>query len=211
MKSSELKGVIEEHNRLAGDAMNIEFDTGNIPLKKYKNFIDTNEVIKEILKDIIIASHSAPELFSSNGYETSINVSENEIEDLAIQYKEISSLVENDVCIRDYALKFFVMKHKHYNDMIYELLSICLKPIIRYIQEKLKIMLYEREEDEKAQMVINGDVINGIQQKGNKKAVNKQKSKFEFNKENFFLGIVSAVIVEVIAWGVIELIKSIIK
>lgn len=39
MKSSELKGIIEKHNRLAGDAMNIEYDSGNMPLKKYKNFI----------------------------------------------------------------------------------------------------------------------------------------------------------------------------
>lgn len=211
MKSSELKGIIEKHNRLAGDAMNIEYDTGNMPLKKYKNFIDTNEIIKDILADIVTASKTSPELFASTGHGFYTNESENEIEDLAIQYKEITTLVENDVNIRDYALRYFALKYTKFNDMINELLSICLKPLVKYIQEALKTKLYEIEEDEKVQMVVHGDYVNGVQQKNNKKAVNKQKVKFEFNKENFFLGIISAVVVEVVAWGIIELVKLLIQ
>ena len=211
MKSSELKGIIEKHNRLAGDAMNIGYDTGNMPLKKYKNFIDTNEVIKDILTDVVTASKTAPELFVSTGHGFYTNESENEVDDLAIQYKEITSLVENDVNIRDYALRYFSLKYKKFNDMINELLSICLKPLIKYIQEALKSKLYELEENEKVQMVVHGDYVNGVQQKNNKKAVNKQKVKFEFNKENFLLGIISAVVVEVVAWGIIELVKILIQ
>ncbi len=211
MKSSELKSVIEKHNRLAGDAMNIEYDTGNMPLKKYKNFIDTNEVIKDILSKVVIASKKAPELFVDKGHGFYTNESENEIEDLAIQYKEISMLVEQDKDLRAYSAKYFALKHQKFNDMINELLSICLKPLIKYIQEALKNKLYELEENEKVQMVIHGDYVNGVQQKNNKKAVNKQKVKFEFNKENFFLGIISAVVVEVIAWGIIELVKLLIQ
>lgn len=211
MKSSELKAIIEKHNRLAGDAMNIEYDTGNMPLKKYKNFIDTNEVIKEILADVVIASKTAPELFVSTVRGIYTNESENETEDLAIQYKEITTLVNNDENIRDYASRYFSLKYKKFNDMINELLSICLKPLVKYIQEALKTKLYEIEEVEKVQMVVHGDYVNGVQQKNNKKAVNKQKVKFEFNKENFFLGIISAVVVEVVAWGIIELVKLLIQ
>ena len=211
MKSSELKGIIEKHNRLAGDAMNIEYDTGNMPLKKYKNFIDTNEVIKDILTDVVTASKTSPELFVYKDHGWFTNESENEIEDLAIQYKEIEKLVAEDSDLKLYACKLFSMKYKKFNDMINELLSICLKPLVKYIQETLKNKLYELEENEKVQMVVHGDYVNGVQQKNNKKAVNKQKVKFEFNKENFFLGIISAVVVEVVAWGIIELVKLLIQ
>ena len=210
MKSSELKNIIEKHNRLAGDAMSIRYDTGNMPLKKYKNFIDTNEIIKDILSDVVLASKIAPELFVSNGYGFYTNEFENEIDDLAIKYKEISTLVDNDVNLKKYASRYFSLKYKRFDDMITDLLSLCLKPVIKYIQEELMAKLYETEENEKSQMIVHGDYVNGVLQKDNKKSVHKQNIKFEFNKENFFLGIISAVIVEVVAWGIIELIKFLI-
>lgn len=210
MKSSELKGIIERHNRLASDAMNIKYDTGNIPLKRYKNLIDSDKVIKDILSDIVIASMTAPELFAYGDHGLYTNESENEIEDLAIKYKEITTLVNDDINLRDYAFKYFFLKHKKYNDMINELLCICLMPLIKHIQEALNKKLYELEDNERTQMIVQGDIVNGVLQKNNKKAVNKQKVKFEFNKENFFLGIISAVVVEIVAWGIIELIKCLI-
>ncbi len=65
-------------------------------------------------------------------------------------------------------------------------LSLCLKPVIKYIQEELMAKLYETKENEKSQMIVHRDYVNGVLQKDNKKAVHKQNIKFEFNKENFF-------------------------
>ena len=67
MTSSDLKSIIDKHNRLASEAMSIEDDTGNLPLVKYKNFIDNTEVIKDILKDVVVASKTAPKLFEPIG------------------------------------------------------------------------------------------------------------------------------------------------
>lgn len=71
------------------------------------------------------------------------------------------------------------------DDMINDL-SLCLKPVIKYIQEELMAKLYETKENEKSQMIVHRDYVNGVLQKDNKKAVHKQNIKFEFNKENFF-------------------------
>lgn len=65
-------------------------------------------------------------------------------------------------------------------------LSLCLKPVIKYIQEELMAKLYETKENEKSQMIVHRDYVNGVLQKDNKKAVHKQNIKFAFNKENFF-------------------------
>lgn len=56
------------------------------------------------------------------------------------------------------------------DDMINDL-SLCLKPVIKYIQEELMAKLYETKENEKSQMIVHRDYVNGVLQKDNKKAV----------------------------------------
>lgn len=50
-------------------------------------------------------------------------------------------------------------------------LSLCLKPVIKYIQEEFMAKLYETKENEKSQMIVHRDYVNGVLQKDNKKAV----------------------------------------
>ena len=215
MKSSEIKTLLNKHNRLASEALNIGYDTGNMPLKRYKDLIDSDETIREIIKEIVNKSKDAEELFVVTQHSLSTNEATDEVENLAILYKEITKLVVEDVNLTNYAIKYFALKYRKYNDMLNELMSICLLPLVKYIREALTQKIYELEEKEKAQsFVIHGDYVGGNQQKNNDKAVMKTKNvdkrKFVFSKENFFLGVLSAVVVEVVAWGIIELIKSII-
>ena len=52
-KSTEVKKILKSFNNIASDVMNIKYDTAKAPLITLKNFINTNEQVKEIFKDIL--------------------------------------------------------------------------------------------------------------------------------------------------------------
>ena len=63
MKKVDIKKIIMQHNRVASAVMNTKYDTRENTIAAYKNFIDSNETIAEILFPVKIASVDAPDLF----------------------------------------------------------------------------------------------------------------------------------------------------
>ena len=63
-KSTEVKKILKSFNNIASDVMNIKYDTGKAPLITLKNFINTNEQVKEIFKDILKNYENAEDFFT---------------------------------------------------------------------------------------------------------------------------------------------------
>ena len=217
MNSAEIKKTIQEHNSYASKVMNTDHQTRENTLLLYKNFIDTDPIIKDIIKDIIILSKDAPDLFIKSEYNILVSKDDSdEKKDMAILYKHLNYMVEMDAELRVYAFSIYYYEKK-YDSAISKLLTTSVKPLIGYIQQKLNELLIDAEEDEKKEQrssIHNGDNYFGPTQKvgnGNASMENmgndNSKKKFIFQKESFFLGILSSVIAGLIIFGIEELIR----
>lgn len=212
---ADIKNLIEKHNRLTSEFMAIKYDSTNVALIRYKKFIDSEETIQSILSNIVMKAKDAPDLFATTENQFGFHYETDEIDNLAILYKHLSFLVDNNVDLPSYSLKNNCRKYKKINEMIFNLLKDYVLPISAYISEQLKQMFNKLDMQEKN--IYNGDVVYGIQQKDNDKAVaknvgnNKFKTTFNFNTGSFLLGILSAVTSGLIVWGITELIMFLIS
>ncbi len=224
MTSVEIKKVINEHRTRSSDVMNLKYDSPNAPLIRYKDYINNNETIKTILSDIIEKAKNAEEMFVICSYGNhTLHYEVDEIENLAIMYKHLNKIAVDNFNLCHYASQLFAMKYKKYNDMINELLKTSVLPIMQFIQRELENLYDEVKSKEGqgmgvSQVQVHGDYYSGneVVQVGNNnkmKDIKNDKSvkKFNFNKESFFIGLASAVVTELIVWGIVELIKFLIK
>lgn len=221
MKAVEIRKIIMQHNSFASAVMNTKYDTRENTIFSYKKFIDSNETISEIILPIKQASIEAPDLFEKGGHVISINSDSNEIKDKAILYKHLSFMAESDKNLGSYAHSIYWTERK-FDGAIQKLLQTAVLPLINFIRLKLEEKYAEAEDREKRQQVPfihNGDNIYGknVQKAENGNAVmtnvgnDSSNNKFVFQKESFFLGILSAVISGVIVFGIEELIRYIIS
>ena len=217
MNCAEIKTTMKEHSDYASAVMNLRHDSILSPIIRYKTFVESNELVKEIMAPIIEKSKTAVDLYTNDG----INYEVDEIENLAILYKHLVYMSQDGFNLRQHAAQCYVIKYRNFNDMINELMKVSFFPIVQYINRKLNEMYLLCEEKERNQnqpsIQVGGDYIsgNGIVQKGRNNKVkdtqnNKSVQKFEFHKGSFFLGIVASVISGLIVWGITELIKHII-
>lgn len=221
MRSVEIKKVIMQHTNHASAVMNTNYETRENTIVSYKNFIDNNPIISSIISLIKEAAANAPDLFDKNGYDISVCSDSDEIKDKAILYKHLSFMAESDKNLGDYALSIYWRERK-VNTAIQKLLQSSVLPLINYIRLKLEELYAEaedREKQEQATAIHNGDNIYGgnIQKVENGQASMKNvgndnsKKKFHFQKESFFLGVLSAVVSGLIIFGLEELIRYIIN
>lgn len=217
MNCAEIKATMQEHSNYASAVMNLRYDSIPAPIIRYKTFVESNDLIKEIMAPIIEKSKSAVDLYT-NGR---INYEVDEIENLAILYKHLVFMSQDGFNLCQHATQVYAFKYRKFDDMINELMKVSFFPITQYIKRKLNEEYLFREEKERNQsqpsIQVGGDYIsgNGIVQKGSENTVknaqnNKSVQKFEFHKGSFFLGILASVISGLIVWGITELIKYII-
>lgn len=219
MKSIEIKKIIMKHNQYASAVMNTTYQTRENTLNNYKNYIENEATIKELMSDVFEASHDAPDLFRETDDSLEIMSDSDEIKDKAILYKHLCFMVNDKRELCNYALSIYWRERKC-NSAIRKLLEISMKPLIEYIQLKLNDMLLEAEDEEKQSIstIHNGDnfygdnnqkVENGIAQMrdvGN----DKSHKKFYFQKESFWMGVLSAVIAGLVVFGIEELVRYLI-
>lgn len=216
MKTTEIKKVIMKHTDLASAVMNTKYDTRENTLLAYKTFIDTNALVNSIISPIKQAALEAPDLYEGN-YRGPINSDADEIKDKAILYKHLAFMVESNKELGTYAYSIYWVE-KNFNASIQKLLRTSVLPLINYIRLKLEELYTEAEEQEKKNVpstIHNGDNIFGgnVQKVENGEASmsnvgNDNSTKtFNFQKESFFLGILSAIVSGLIIFGIEELIK----
>ena len=219
MKSTEIKKIIMQHNQYASAVMNTKYQTRENTLSNYKTYIENQPTIKSLMADVFEASLVAPDLFNKTNYSIEVLSDSDEIKDKAILYKHLCFMVGNKKELYNYALSIYWRESK-IDSAIRKLLETSMKPLIEYIQLKLSNLLLEAESEEKqvTASVHNGDVIMGgnVQKVEHGNATmkdvgnDKSRKKFSFQKESFWLGVLSAVIAGLIVFGVEELIRYLI-
>ena len=221
MRSVEIKKVIMQHTNYASAVMNTNYETRENTIASYKNFIDTNSIISSIISPIKEAAADAPDLFNKNGYDISVCSDTDDIKDKAILYKHLSFMAESNKNLAHYAISIYWRERK-FNSAIQKLLQASVLPLINYIRLKLEELYAESEDQEKQEQstsIHNGDNIYGcnFQKVENGQAAmnnvgnDNSKKNFTFQKESFFLGVLSAIISGLILFGIEELIKYLIS
>lgn len=212
-KSTEVKKILKSFNNIASDVMNIKYDTGKAPLITLKNFINTNEQVKEIFKDILKNYENAEDFFTFG--QNTIEVFENvdEIEFLKSSYKLLCEDCDDKTELRYKAHRVY-WTTRNFNDAINKYLKTAYFPLIRFIQTKLEELILEFEDEEKFAMSENNKIeIKQEGGKGNKVKISKSQNKetnFIFQKESFWLGVLGAIISGLVVWGITELFLKII-
>lgn len=222
---NELRKTEREFREVSTNLFNTEYTDGLFTLIKFNEFIHKNNDVEEIIKE-----YDDPNVDLSDyiikGDNLLFTQFDKPTED-ALHYKYIlkylSSLIENAVDLR---VEFnFYKLHKKYNDAIQSALKDIFTPLYSYVKRELiaKIEIEENIEKEetkhvgdiyygdvakeggvlnKAGRVIkNGDVIQGNN--------NTVKKRF-YQKEGFWSGVISGIIVGLACWGIEELIKYLI-
>lgn len=208
-----------QHNQYASAVMNTRYQTRENTLSNYKNFIENEPTIKGLMADVFEASLDAPDLFNQTGNSIEVLSDDDEIKDKAILYKHLCYMVNDKKELYRYAFSIYWRESK-FDSAIRQLLETSMKPLIEYIQLKLNNIFLEAEAEETqvATNVHNGDVIMGgnVQKVENGNATmkdvgnNKSRKKFSFQKESFWLGVLSAAIAGLIVFGIEELIRHLI-
>ena len=206
-----------QHNQYASAVMNTRFQTRENTLSNYKNFIENEPTIKGLMSEVFEASVDAPDLFNQTENSIEVLSDGDEIKDRAILYKHLCYMVDNKKELYIYARSLY-WTEKTYDGAIRKLLETSMKPLIEYIQLKLNNLLLEAEEMQVTASVHNGDVIMGVNvqkvENGNAEMKDvgndKSRKKFSFQKESFWLGVLSAVIAGLIVFGAEELIRHLV-
>ena len=237
-KLNELKKVERELRGIVSTLFETETSDGNLYLIKFNEYINNNSVIKEIVRDYIDKDINLNDFIYKTdfGYiQFDIPVDES----LHYKYilKYISHLIENKiVLVREFS---HYKNKKTYNDCIQLALKDLINPLYSYISRELMSKIEDleskiREEEIKSHgdfiigdVAKNGGVFNKetgdkisnhhntsnnangdlVQGDNNKKVV---KQKF-YQKEGFWTGVLSGIIVGLAVWGIQELIKFLIN
>ena len=131
MTCAEIKKTMKEHGDYASAVMNLRADSITTPIVRYKNFINSNGIVKSIMGEIIEKSVTSPDLFLRDG--TSYEV--DEIDNLAIFYKHLCYISQEDFNLLSHAVSHYALKYKNFNDMIQALLNFSVLPIIQFIEK----------------------------------------------------------------------------
>lgn len=222
MTVAEIKKIIMKHNHYASELLNTNHTTATNTAYAYKKYIDETPLIVEILNKVIELSKTVDDLFVEDEFGSiSVHSSNEELEMMAMYYRHLDVLVTKGDNLSNYA--FWIVRKKHFDDCISQLLELSVKPLINFINNKLQEIKMDAEEEERRTTAmpsyVGGDVItNSTVQKdigGNAvmRDINSNKSEkhFHFQKESFFLGVVSAVVSGLLIWGIEELIKFLIN
>lgn len=144
----EYKRISIEFRRYASNVLNTEYNNYNAPLYRFKDYIDTQPIIKEIIQDTINnvdADYNDCFILNGNNW-GNINIPINEKEHIKVMYDFMTYIVENKKDVQSIALNFSCSSRK-LTDMLRNFLARSFKPLIDYIVDELakEILLLEEE------------------------------------------------------------------
>lgn len=143
----ELKKISLEFRRLSSNLLGTEYETADINLYRFKEYIDNTPIIEKILKEKMNGQQiDFKECFpvSSNEY-CHINVPKEEGKHIKAIYDLIEYIVSNEVNLRSVAFLYYCSSRKIV-DIIQNFLDLSIKPLINYIIDEIsKEMILEEE------------------------------------------------------------------
>lgn len=159
----ELKTTSLEFSRIASNMLRTEYTNQDVPLHRFKNYIDTNDTIKNIVQSAIEnIDYDYKNCFEKEPSDwAEINVPVNEKEHLRAMYDYMTYIVDEKKSVFHEAASYMCSSRK-ITDIIQNFLSLAFKPLVDYIIDELSkmIMLEEEIEMKKIEVNANNSIVN---------------------------------------------------
>ena len=153
----ELKKISLEFRRLSSNLLGTEYETANINLYRFKEYIDNTPIIVRILQEKMNGQQiDFKECFPvvSNEY-CHINVPKEEGKHIKAIYDLIDYIVSNDINLRSIAFLYYCSSSK-FVDIIQNFLNLSVKPLINYIIDEISKEIILEEENNMSGLNITG-------------------------------------------------------
>ena len=136
-----------DFRRSSSNMLNSKYDDDLLYLIRFKEFIDKNDAIQEILNNLWIG---LPENYSrefiikdKNTGWNSINAPINEAEHLKLIYDYLNTIIEEDMNLAGVSRMFLFTSSRKFNDNIRAFLNKVFKPLVDYINDQLSQKIIE--------------------------------------------------------------------
>ncbi|WP_371375246.1 hypothetical protein [Sporomusa aerivorans] len=137
-----------DFRRLSGNLLRMDYTDENLHLIRFKNYIDSNEIINSIIQIKIAGiqyDHKTNFIIKDGGW-SQINPPTDEATHIKAMYDYLEELCTDGISIQGIASNFYHGSTK-WNDIIQSFISKAFKPLIDFIIDSLskEIMLLESE------------------------------------------------------------------
>lgn len=156
----EYKKISLEFRRISSNFLRTEFNNQSIPLQRFKKYIDSEPVIKNIIESKIKnIDYDFRECFEDSD-RGRLNIPIEEDKHIKAMYDYLCYIAENNVSLY-YLSMGFPCGSKKATDSLQNFIRIAFKPLIDFITDELaKIMVMIEEENMAINMSNNQGVIN---------------------------------------------------
>lgn len=153
------KKVSLDFRRIASNMLRTEYSNPDIPLQRFKNYIDTNEIVKEIIQNAIKnVEYDYTKCFVTDrgsGW-GDLNIPVNENEHLRAMYDYMAYIVDNNIGIINISHNYFCSSRK-ITDTIQNFISLAFKPMVDYIVDELSKMILMDDEIQMKKIEVNAN------------------------------------------------------
>lgn len=170
----EYKKISLDFRRVASNFLRTEYTNQDIPLRRFYNYIEKEEIIRNIISEKIDkVSYDFHECFGKDEFGRSyINIPLDEEKHIKAMYDYLMYIVKYNISLYNLALEF-PCGSKKITDYLQNFIDLAFKPLIDYIQDELsKIMIMVEEENMEINMSNNQGVINYAKNGSNIKSDN---------------------------------------
>lgn len=141
------KKISLDFRRNSSNMLNTQYNDDLLYLIRFKEFIDNNDIICQILEDLWI---DIPKDFNDNlvledknsGW-SYFSIPIDEAKHLKLCYDYLNKIIEDNVDLAGLSCKFLLTSSKKFNDKIREFLKKALKPLVDYINDQLSQKIME--------------------------------------------------------------------
>lgn len=143
----EYRKISLDFRRNSSNMLNTKYDDGLLYLIRFKEFIDKNDTIRQILEDLWI---DLPKDFNeklvsedNNSGWNHFSIPVDESKHLKLCYDYLNKIIEDDVDLAGLSCAFLLTSSKKFNDKIREFLKKAFKPLVDYINDQLSQKIME--------------------------------------------------------------------
>lgn len=142
------KKISLEFRRVASNFLRTEYSNQDIPLRRFYNYIQKEQTIKNIvLEKIDGISYDFNNCFGKDQFGRNyINIPVDEEKHIKAMYDYLCYIIDNEISL--YSLAFHIpCESKKITDILQNFINLAFKPLIDFIQDELskRIIMYEEE------------------------------------------------------------------
>lgn len=136
-----------DFRRNSSNMLNTKYSDGLLYLIRFKEFIDKNDIIRQILEDLWsdLPKDFNEKLVSedNNSGWSNFSIPIDESKHLKLCYDYLNKIIEDNVDLAGLSCTFLLTSSKKFNDKIREFLKKAFKPLVDYINDQLSQKIME--------------------------------------------------------------------